>query len=56
MKKKEYKTPEVQIVNLKMQGMLMGSIVENKTEAAEMSSGSFGARKSSSIWDDEVEE
>lgn len=57
MKKMVYKTPEVQIIGIKMHGMLMGgSIGEKTTDAVEMSSGSFGARTNSSIWDDEVEE
>lgn len=56
MKKKEYLTPEIQVVKLKMsQCLLAGSITESTSSAAEMSSGSFGA-KGSSFWSDEEEE
>ena len=49
-------TPEIQVVKLKMsQCLLAGSITESTSSAAEMNSGSFGA-KGSSFWSDEEEE
>ena len=57
MKRKDYTKPEVQIVNLKMSGMLMTSITETTSggDSNGMSSGSFGARGNNSFWDDDDE-
>ena len=57
MKRKDYTKPEVVVVNLKMgHALLAGSINESTDSAAEMGTGSFGARGTGSLWDDDDDE
>lgn len=55
--KKEYKTPEVQVVNIKTEAhLLAGSDTYNQsTSVGTQDGGSFGSRQGRNFWDDEEE-
>ncbi len=55
--KKEYKTPEVQVVNIKTEAhLLAGSDTHTESTSVEtQNGGSFGSRQDRNFWDDEEE-
>jgi hypothetical protein len=50
--KKNYVTPKIEVFQLALRHSLM-ALSENTSNAVEMSSGSFGSREFSSVWDDD---
>ena len=53
---KKYVSPHAIVYEQEMsQHLMAGSVTENTSSAGEMSSGSFGARQTNSLWDDEEE-
>ena len=55
MKRKDYKTPEVRVVNLNMSHTLLTTSTQSLSGAEHQSTGNFGARGNNSFWDDDEE-
>lgn len=57
MNKKEYKTPDLQVVSVKTETSLLtisgDSYNQSTSDVEPQNGGSFNSRKSGSLWDDE---